>query len=322
MKIDFQQSFTTVQRLINTRAKAAYERAEEKPKLASQDTDFKAQLSDRIGLKPSPLLPPAPALLSPEITPPSLPLETVNSGSLSVKAPTVLSVERIVEKIEADEPRAQLMRPVSFTPDTINGASEASKSATPSSQIIASSLKLADYTSLITDAGIETGVDPALGIAVATAESSLNPNAISADGHRSKGLFQLLDRTGAQLHQQAGGDANGYDPFEPNLNVKLGMNYLRKLHEYFSAPTEIAGVGTTVPAANSSSLEKLAVAAFNAGEGRVTSAQSRAAKQGFDPSRYEQVSAFLPDTTQSYVTKVMNLKSGLSTDAREDDGIS
>ncbi len=315
MKIDFQQSFATVQRLINTRAKAAYESSAERALIPSQSPDFKAQLSDRIGVKPMPILPPEPALLAPEITVPLVSLETVKPSGLSVKAPTVLSVERI----ELDEPRAQLMRPISLDVPSSSPPPEAYPKASVIDQPLARVSKPSDYTSLITDIGIETGVDPALGIAVATAESSLNPKAISADGHESKGLFQLLDRTGAQLHQQSGGDANSYDPFEPNLNAKLGMNYLRKLHEYFSTPTEIAGVGTTVPAANSSSLEKLAVAAFNAGEGRVTSAQSRAAKQGFDPSRYEQVEAFLPDTTQSYVTKVMSLKTEQRGDVREED---
>jgi membrane-bound lytic murein transglycosylase MltF len=80
------------------------------------------------------------------------------------------------------------------------------------------------------------------------------------------------------------------------------------LHDTFSTPTALAPTVTTVAAANSSSLEKLAVAAFNAGEGRVAAAQERAQKAGLNPALYLDVESYLPQSTQEYVQKVLKLK--------------
>lgn len=151
------------------------------------------------------------------------------------------------------------------------------------------------------------GVDPALGMSIVQNESGFDTNAISRDGHRSKGLFQLLDTTGEQYRQKLG-MTDTYDPFNPQQNLKIGMNYLRYLHEVFSSDTQLGENIRSVPAANSSSLEKLAVAAFNAGEGRVASAQQRAQQAGLDPAVYTDVESYLPETTQQYVARVMEGK--------------
>ena len=47
-----------------------------------------------------------------------------------------------------------------------------------------------------------------------------------------------------------------------------------------------------------------AVAAFNAGEGRVAQAQAKAAARGGDPTRFADVRPFLPPITQGYVARV------------------
>ena len=96
-----------------------------------------------------------------------------------------------------------------------------------------------------------------------------------------------------------------YNPFNPGLNVELGIGYLRRLHDIFSTETELPNRIKTIPAANSSSLEKLAVAAFNAGEGRVASAQARALKAGKQAGIYEEIREYLPEITQQYVDRVM-----------------
>ncbi|NDC36504.1 MAG: hypothetical protein EBZ48_00445 [Proteobacteria bacterium] len=160
---------------------------------------------------------------------------------------------------------------------------------------------------IVTQVGKATGIDPALGMAVAKAESSFNPRAVSSDGHESKGLFQLLDSTGRELHEESGAEL-GYDPFDPSLNVNLGVRYLRRLHDIFSQNTKLPNDLESTAAANSSSLEKLAVAAFNAGEGRVAAAQGRAKAQGLNAGIYEQVETYLPKTTQEYVSRVMRFK--------------
>ena len=116
--------------------------------------------------------------------------------------------------------------------------------------------------------------------------------------------MQLLDSTGREQHQEAD-SASDYAPFHPPLNVDLGVKYLRQLHDMFGAATKITSELSTVPAANSSSLEKLAVAAYNAGQGRVAAAQQRAERAGKDPAEYGSVEPYLPQTTQEYVKRVM-----------------
>ena len=144
-------------------------------------------------------------------------------------------------------------------------------------------------------------------MAVVARESSFNPKAVSSDGHASKGLFQLLDRTGRDLLNRLGLESE-YKPFDPEQNVYLGVGYLRHLHDIFSKETELPNRTTTVVAANTSSLEKLAVAAFNAGEGRVASAQQRALQAGKDPSQYDHIEDYLPESTQQYVSRVLEAK--------------
>lgn len=169
------------------------------------------------------------------------------------------------------------------------------------------------FKGIVDRAGERHGVDPTLSLAVASAESALNPRAISSDGHRSKGLFQLLDSTGKHLHQK--NEKQGpYNPFDPELNTDLGVSYLRYLHDIFATKTELPNKLQTHAAANSSSLEKLAVAAFNAGEGRVASAQRNTERAGKDPTRYEDVAGYLPDITRDYVDRVMKIRDQFSQD--------
>jgi Transglycosylase SLT domain len=179
--------------------------------------------------------------------------------------------------------------------------------------------KNADFTTLTKPERIEEvrkfvelgtpnhGIDPALSLSIIENESGFDPNAVSSDGHYSKGLMQLLDSTGNNLLQRTGVN-NKYDPFDPQQNVELGVEYLRYLHGIFGQETALPNELKTFPAANSSSLEKLAVAAYNAGEGRVASAQQRTKKAGNDPTVYEHVEPYLPESTREYVAKVVNAK--------------
>jgi len=75
----------------------------------------------------------------------------------------------------------------------------------------------------ITQVANQYGVPPALAIAVAQTESSLNPNATGAAGEQ--GLFQLMPATAAQL-----GVTDGYDPTQ---NIQGGVAYLSQLYAQY-----------------------------------------------------------------------------------------
>jgi hypothetical protein len=169
----------------------------------------------------------------------------------------------------------------------------------------------AEIEELIRGHAMQNGVDPLLGISIVASESSFNPAAVSQDGHESKGLFQLLDSTGRELKAQLKESfttVDEYNPFEPKENVELGINYLRKLHDYFGKETTLHDGLMTYQAANASSLEELAVAAFNAGEGRVAQAQAKAKAAGREPGEFEEVARYLPETTVDYVKKVISYR--------------
>jgi len=198
-------------------------------------------------------------------------IEQTTAPTESVKTPTLLEVHRIQQN------------PNLIPPDT-------SKTG---------------IHSMLQRLGAEYRIDSDLAMAVVQAESNFDSKAVSTDGFASKGLFQLLDSTGKDLLARGSQPNRDYDPFNPEMNAELGTSYLRYLHDLFGTKTKLPNSETTRPAANADSLEKLAVAAFNAGEGRVAMAQRRAETQGKDPTVYNDVEPFLPKSTQEYVRKVV-----------------
>jgi len=294
MKIDFNAAYSKISHILN--------RPESLSKELQSDQSFQKTLADispqpisktketlgieqnpsamvddlsealaRFSFDQMPLPSPTAEMLSPSET---VGIENVKGPDGGVKTPTVVRVERVGGDELAALPIQQRMEQVK---------------------------------GLVSSYGRQHGVDPLLGMAVVSAESSFNPLAVSRDGHESKGLFQLLDSTGNDLKARAS-LSDSYDPFNPEQNVDLGVYYLRYLHDLFHSPTELTNNLSTIAAADSSSLEKLAVAAFNAGEGRVASAQSRAQSAGKDPSQYDQVADYLPGSTREYVNRVMLFK--------------
>jgi hypothetical protein len=113
------------------------------------------------------------------------------------------------------------------------------------------------------------GVDPSLVRAVMRNESDFNPNAVSPKG--AQGLMQLMPGTAALM-----GVSN---PFDPEQNIAGGVGYLRHCLDCFDH---------NVP---------LAVAAYNAGPGRVSRSQGVPA---------------IPET-QAYVRNVMRDYAGRPT---------
>jgi soluble lytic murein transglycosylase-like protein len=154
----------------------------------------------------------------------------------------------------------------------------------------------------IEDASRSARVDPHLAVAVAVAESSLDPTAQSSDG-LSEGTFQVTEATEAEIRRKL---ASGrLDRPAGDDDVALGVAYLDYLDQIFAEPTKLGRGVATQPIDDSAERRRFAVAAFNAGEGRVAGAQRRAAAAGGDPTRFEDIRPYLPTITRGYVDRVI-----------------
>ncbi|WP_238654614.1 lytic transglycosylase domain-containing protein [Paenibacillus piscarius] len=127
-----------------------------------------------------------------------------------------------------------------------------------------------DYEELIQTASAKYGVPVDLIKAVIDTESSFNPNVVSSAG--AKGLMQLMD-----------GTANGLgvsDPFDPAQSIDGGVRYLSYQLKRYDGQ------------------EKMALAAYNAGPGRVN-------KLGVSNDAELMANlAALPQETQRYIAKI------------------
>lgn len=163
---------------------------------------------------------------------------------------------------------------------------------------------------IISTAARYHGIEDELGMAIAKVESGLNPRAVSKDGHSSKGIFQLLDSTAKDM-QKVSGMNEPYDPFDPAQNAYLGLAYLKRLNKLFRSENTLNRSTKTVGAKSEADLEKISLAAYNAGEGRIARAQARAKAEGKDPQEFAAIEPYIPASTRQYVKKVLNLKETL-----------
>ncbi|MDT3426532.1 soluble lytic murein transglycosylase-like protein [Paenibacillus forsythiae] len=126
------------------------------------------------------------------------------------------------------------------------------------------------YDELIRAASSKYGVPVDLIKAVIDTESSFNPNVVSSAG--AKGLMQLMDGTAEGLGVS--------DPFDPAQSIDGGVRYLSYQLKRFNGQ------------------EKMALAAYNAGPGRVI-------KLGVssDEDLLRQLDK-LPKETQAYIAKI------------------
>ncbi|MFD1772931.1 lytic transglycosylase domain-containing protein [Paenibacillus rhizophilus] len=127
-----------------------------------------------------------------------------------------------------------------------------------------------EYDDLIQAASSKYGVPVDLIKAVIDTESSFNPNVVSSAG--AKGLMQLMDGTAEGLGVS--------DPFNPAQSIDGGVRYLSYQLKRFNGQ------------------ENMALAAYNAGPGRVL-------KLGVstDEEMFGQLDK-LPEETQAYIAKI------------------
>lgn len=131
-------------------------------------------------------------------------------------------------------------------------------------------------------AAAEARIDPRLLRAIAQAESSWNPRAISPVGAR--GIVQIMPATWAELRARYGGPD---DPFDPAQNFRLGAHYLREIATYLSSQ----GIPVTI---------RRVAAAYNGGMGMVT----RRYREGRDETGW-------PLESRNYAAKVARLVGSL-----------
>jgi soluble lytic murein transglycosylase len=132
------------------------------------------------------------------------------------------------------------------------------------------------YPAIVRGHAANYHLDPALLAAVIEAESKFNPDARSSAG--AVGLMQLTPTTAKGIAQYTGGhNFHLSDLTNPEINVRYGAFYLRRLLDHYGDN------------------ERLALAAYNAGE------------QNVDRWRSEHKGIQF-DETRDYVAKVERLK--------------
>jgi soluble lytic murein transglycosylase len=116
-----------------------------------------------------------------------------------------------------------------------------------------------EYEREIRASAVDFGVEPSLVAAVIKAESRFDPEATSSRG--AYGLMQLLPETARFVSERTGISGDYRDP---ETNIRIGTRYLSYLQSRYDGD------------------ERLVLAAYNSGEGRVDRWLS---DEGFDVSR-------------------------------------
>jgi membrane-bound lytic murein transglycosylase F len=148
------------------------------------------------------------------------------------------------------------------------------------------------------------GIDWRLVLAIVKQESRFAEKAVSEKG--AAGLMQLMPRTGEEVATQL----SLQNLNRPEHNIKGGVHYFRKLYNLFEGVEE-------------PDRTKLALAAYNAGLGRVYDAQQVAEYLNEDPSTWKSVAEAFPLLSKRYYTLHRNIwpqekpRSGWFGDSRE-----
>jgi soluble lytic murein transglycosylase len=138
------------------------------------------------------------------------------------------------------------------------------------------------YWDTIRTESARNNLDPYLVASLIRQESEFNPSAISKAN--AYGLMQLLPRVGNQMSHELGlGSIEPRQLLDPILNIKLGTRYLRQTMDKFGSVPEYV------------------LAAYNAGDSRVTDWQAAGPYHGID----EFVESIPFTETRDYVQAIM-----------------
>ena len=119
------------------------------------------------------------------------------------------------------------------------------------------------YWDAIVEQSAKNNLDPYLVASLIRQESEFNPGAISHAN--AYGLMQLLPAVGRKMAKEEGlGSIEPRQLLDPVMNIRLGTRYLRQILEQFGG------------------VQEYALAAYNAGENRVTDWQAAGPYNGID----------------------------------------
>ncbi|MDR7865457.1 MAG: lytic transglycosylase domain-containing protein [Sporomusaceae bacterium] len=132
-------------------------------------------------------------------------------------------MQRVMQRIAAIEQRFQQMQPVQPTVQEDGFAAAMSKAQGAAGPVKMSAAGRQEIATLVQAAAKRHGVDANLALAVAVAESDLQPQAVSTAG--ATGVMQLMPETARSL-----GVRNIHDPRE---NIDGGIRYLKQMLNAF-----------------------------------------------------------------------------------------
>lgn len=138
------------------------------------------------------------------------------------------------------------------------------------------------WWSTIKEESAKNGLDPYLVASLIRQESEFNPSVISYAN--AYGLMQLLPSVGRSLARQEG--ISGFQTHQllnPEVNIRLGTRYLKQMLDHFDG------------------VQEYALAAYNAGDSRVTDWQSAGPYRGLD----EFVESIPFSQTRNYVQAIL-----------------
>jgi membrane-bound lytic murein transglycosylase F len=141
--------------------------------------------------------------------------------------------------------------------------------------------QISPYDDMIKKYSKEIGWDWRLVSALIYQESKFNPHVISSGG--AVGLMQVKEST-ARKH-------GVHNVYNPEMNIKAGTRVLGRLARIYSAK----GI-------KGADLVQITLAAYNAGDGRMSQCMTVAKSEGKDPRKWSDISEILPLMRGGYST--------------------
>jgi membrane-bound lytic murein transglycosylase F len=145
-----------------------------------------------------------------------------------------------------------------------------------------------EHGALIKRQAAKSGFDWRLILAIVKQESGYCPDALSGKG--ASGLMQLMPMTGEEVARSLALE----DFSHPENNIRGGIYYFRTLYDLFQGVEE-------------PDRTKLALAAYNAGIGRIYDAQEVAAYLHENPTRWQSIKDALPLLSKRFYTLHRNV---------------